>query len=162
MENASKPPASPGETAQSHGSAAVHPNDWRSARAGYFELLSMGMPRVNWLLIGHDGAIRSLLEMLPLDGLVLSWRPGALLVLPATPRSGTVLLHDIDQLTPTDQLQLLEWLERPMRRARVVSTTSTRLLPRVHAGTFVEPLYYGLNTICVDVTPNSGAHPRIV
>jgi transcriptional regulator of acetoin/glycerol metabolism len=110
------------------------------------------MPRVNWLLIGGNGAIGSLLEMVPLDSLILTWRPREPLALPSSPRGGTVLLHDVDRLTTDDQQQLLEWLERPARRARIVSTTSTHLLPRVRAGAFIETLYYNLNTICVDVT----------
>jgi DNA-binding NtrC family response regulator len=55
-------------------------------------------------------------------------------------------------LTNDEQRHLLGWLESPARRARIVSTTSTRLLPRVRAGEFIETLYYNLNTICVDVT----------
>jgi len=150
MENAPKPYARPAQVRLRDDGPPQ--DDWGLARAGYFELLSLGMPRVNWLLVGGDGVIRSLLEMLPLDSLILTWRPGEPLVMPPAKRGGTVLLHDIDCLTQDDQRHLLEWLEQPVRRARVVSTTSTRLLPRVHAGAFLETLYYNLNTICVDVT----------
>ena len=46
---------------------------------------------------------------------------------------------------------LLRWLERATGRTQVVSTTSTSLLPRVQDGTFVDTLYYRLNTVCLDV-----------
>ena len=151
MQNAPKPYARPAQAVRLRDDGPRQ-EEWRLARAGYFELLSLGMPRVNWLLVGGDGVIQSLLEMLPLDSLILTWRPGEPLAMPPAQRGGTVLLHDIDGLTHEDQRHLLAWLERPARRARIVSTTSTRLLPRVHAGGFLEPLYYNLNTICVDVT----------
>jgi hypothetical protein len=152
MENAPKAYTRLPQAVPSRDAGPQPQEDSRRARAGYLELLSLGMPRVNWLLIGGDGAIRSLLEMVPLDSLIVTWRPGEPLALPTTPRGGTVLLHDVDRLTNDEQRHLLEWLERPARRARVVSTTSTRLLPHVRAGAFLETLYYNLNTICVDVT----------
>jgi len=152
MENAPKTYTSLPQAVPSRDPGPRSQEDRRRARAGYLELLSLGMPRVNWLLIGGNGAIGSLLEMVPLDSLILTWRPREPLALPSSPRGGTVLLHDVDRLTTDDQQQLLEWLERPARRARIVSTTSTHLLPRVRAGAFIETLYYNLNTICVDVT----------
>jgi len=152
MENAPKAYTRLPQAVPSRDAGPQPQEDSRRARAGYLELLSLGMPRVNWLLIGGDGAIRSLLEMVPLDSLIVTWRPGEPLALPTTPRGGTVLLHNVDRLTTDEQRHLLEWLERPARRARVVSTTSTRLLPHVRAGAFLETLYYNLNTICVDVT----------
>ena len=63
------------------------------------------------------------------------------------------MLHDVGALTTDDQLRLLDWLERAEGRTQVVSTSSAPLLPRVHAGSFIDTLYYRLNTVCVDVTP---------
>ena len=130
------------------------PDHWRLARAAHVDLLLMGMPRVNLLLIAPDGVVRFVLESLLLDlhEPIARWRPGERLMLPPTDESGTLVLQDAGALTPDDQLHLLDWLERAEGRTQVVSTASTPLLPQVRAGSFIEILYYRLNTVCVDVT----------
>ncbi len=40
------------------------PDHWRMARAAHVDLLLMGMPRVNLLLIAPDGVVRFVLESL--------------------------------------------------------------------------------------------------
>jgi hypothetical protein len=135
-----------------HGSTL--PDHWRMARAAHVDLLLMGMPRVNLLLIAPDGVVRVVLESLLLDlhEPIAQWRPGETLALPPVDNSGTLVLHEPGSLTPDDQLGLLDWLERADGRTQVVSTSSAPLLPRVHAGGFLDTLYYRLNTVCVDVT----------
>jgi hypothetical protein len=130
------------------------PKDWRLARASHVYLLLMGMPRVNLLLIGIDGGVWNVLEtLLPdLAKPITSWFPGQLFALPSSARGGTIILHEVGALTHDDQRHLLDWLERADGRTQIVSTTSSPLLPRVHAGTFIDTLYYRLNTVCVDVT----------
>jgi hypothetical protein len=130
------------------------PDHWRLARAAHVDLLLMGMPRVNLLLIAPDGVVRFVLESLLLDlhEPIARWRPGDALRLPTPEEPGTLVLHEAGYLSPEDQLRLLSWLERAEGRTQVVSTSSTPLLPRVHAGTFIDTLYYRLNTVCVDVT----------
>jgi len=130
------------------------PDHWRLARAAHVDLLLMGMPRVNLLLIAPDGVVRFVLESLLLDlhEPIVRWRPGERLALPPTEESGTLLLHDAGALSADEQLRLLDWLERVDGRTQVVSTSSTALLPQVRAGSFIETLYYRLNTVCVDVT----------
>jgi len=130
------------------------PDHWRMARAAHVDLLLMGMPRVNLLLIAPDGVVRFVLESLLLDlqEPIARWRPGEKLALPAIDDGGTVVLHEAGALTPDDQLSLLDWLERADGRTQVVSTSSGPLLPQVHAGGFIDTLYYRLNTVCVDVT----------
>jgi Sigma-54 interaction domain len=130
------------------------PEHWRLARAAHVDLLLMGMPRVNLLLIAPDGVVRYVLESLLLDlhEPITHWRPGVRLTLPPAERGGTVILHEVGSLTPEDQLLLLDWLERINGRTQVVSTSSGPLLPRVQTGMFVDTLYYRLNTVCVDVT----------
>lgn len=130
------------------------PDHWRLARAAHVDLLLMGMPRVNLLLIAPDGVVRFVLESLLLDlqEPIARWRAGERLVLPSTEGSGTLVLHDTNALTADDQLRLLSWLERAEGRTQVVSTSSIPLLPLVHAGRFIDTLYYRLNTVCVDVT----------
>ena len=134
--------------------AAILPDHWRLARAAHVDLLLMGMPRVNLLLIAPDGVVRFVLESLLLDlhDPIARWRPGERLVLPSTMESGTLVLHDTGALSADDQLRLLDWLERAEGRTQVVSTSSTPLLPLVHSGRFIDTLYYRLNTVCVDVT----------
>jgi transcriptional regulator of acetoin/glycerol metabolism len=85
------------------------------------------------------------------DKPIASWYPGERLVLP-DPRTAMIILYDVDALGHSDQLQLLEWLERGVGRTQVVSTTSAPLLPLVEAGIFSDMLYYRLNTVSVQVT----------
>lgn len=146
-----------GETPQTGGPlprGSMLPDHWRLARAAHVDLLLMGMPRVNLLLIAPDGVVRFVLESLLLDlqEPIVPWRAGEKLVLPSTEQGGTLVLHEAGNLATDDQLRLLEWLERAEGRTQVVSTSSTPLLPRVHAGDFFDTLYYRLNTVCVDVT----------
>ncbi|HET9010712.1 MAG TPA: hypothetical protein VFN38_02810 [Gemmatimonadaceae bacterium] len=130
------------------------PDHWRLARAAHVDLLLMGMPRVNLLLVAPDGVVRYVLESLLLDlrEPIVRWSPGNVLDLSSVDHASTIILHDVGNLPPRDQLGLLEWLEHADGRAQVVSTSATPLLSRVQGGAFVDTLYYRLNTVCVDVT----------
>jgi len=153
MENLSKVFAGATQAAGPLDCVTQLPEDWRLARAAHVDLLLMGLPRVNVLLIGMDRVIWSLLEALrpDLHEPVVSWYPGRRLVLPTSDTTGTMVLQDVGGLTPEDQMRLFDWLDRNAGRTQVISTTSTPLLPRVQAGTFIDMLYYRLNTVCVDV-----------
>ena len=153
MENAPKVHASTTPADSLRDGVLANHEDWRQARRGYLELVSLGMPGgVNWLLVGKDGAIGNLLEALPLGTVLAAWRPGDPLVLPEHVQHGTVLLRNVEGLTHQEQLQVIDWLESPLRRARVVSTSSARLIARMRAGAFLDTLYYRLNTITIDIT----------
>jgi hypothetical protein len=130
------------------------PEHWRLARAAHVDLLLMGMPRVNLLLVAPDAVVRYVLEslLLNLHEPVARWAPGQPLELPTHGLTGTMVLHDVGRLQPPEQLDLLEWLERGDGRTQVVSTSPAPLLPRVQCGAFIDTLYYRLNTVCVDVT----------
>ena len=130
------------------------PDHWRMARAAHVDLLLMGMPRVNLLLIAPEGVIRYVIESLLLDlqEPIARRRPGEHLTLSSPSDGGTLVIHDVGSLGADDQLRLLDWLERAEGRTQVVSTSATPLLPRVTSGTFIDTLYYRLNTVCVDVT----------
>lgn len=130
------------------------PDHWRLARAAHVDLLLMGMPRVNLLLIAPDGVVRYVLEslLLNLREPIVRWSPGIALDLSTVDPGSTIILHDVGNLPPRQQLDLLEWLERADGRAQVVSTSATPLLARVQCGAFMDTLYYRLNTVCVDVT----------
>ena len=82
-----------------HGSKL--PDHWRMARAAHVDLLLMGMPRVNLLLIAPDGVVRFVLESLLLDlhEPIAQWRPGEALALPPVDEAGTLVLHEPGSLT---------------------------------------------------------------
>jgi hypothetical protein len=127
---------------------------WQLARAAHVDLLLMGMPRINLLLIAPDAVVRHVMKSLPMDlwEPVARWSPGAPLNLPVPAQTGTMILHDVHALPLNDQRRLVEWLEAAKGRTQVVSTTSAPLLPLVNAGKFIATLFYRLNTVCVDVT----------
>lgn len=113
------------------------------------EQFPVGMARLNVLLVGGADMVRLVLQtqMPTLLKPAVSWSPGEPFVLPAVERTGTLILHEVGSLSLHDQLQLLEWTGEAMRRTQVISTTSTPLLPRVHARGFIDALYYRLNTV---------------
>jgi hypothetical protein len=128
-------------------------DDQRLAQAAREDLLCMGLPRVNLLLTGKDGAIRTVLDTLigNLGTPIATWVPGEPLVLPPADRVGTMVLHDVGALAIQDQIRLLEWLALSMGRTQVVSTSPSPLLPRVEAGAFIDTLYYRLNLVYMDL-----------
>jgi hypothetical protein len=130
------------------------PEHWRLARAAHVDLLLMGMPRVNLLLVAPDAVVRYVLEslLLNLREPIARWASDQPLDLPPHGRIKTMVLHDVGRLQPHEQLDLLAWLEQADGRTQVVSTSPTPLLPRVQCGAFIDTLYYRLNTVCVDVT----------
>ena len=79
------------------------------------------------------------------------WSPGAELVLPPIEWPGTLVIDEVDGLTLQEQIQVLEWSAGPVRNTQVISTTSEPLFPRVRAGSFIDTLYYRLNTVYLDV-----------
>jgi hypothetical protein len=133
---------------------AERTEQWQLARAAHVDLLLMGMPRINLLLIAPDAVVRYVLKSLLLDlwEPVTHWHRGVSLTLPPASAAGTLILHDVEALLPADQRYLVDWLELTHGRTQVVSTTSAPLLPRVEAGEFNATLFYRLNTVCVDVT----------
>jgi Sigma-54 interaction domain len=129
--------------------------DWRRARAAHVSFLLMGMPPVNLLLIGVDRSVWTNIlatRLVDVREPVALWTPGQRLVMPPPGRTGTMILHDVDQLSQSDQLYLLDWLERAAGRMQIISTTVAPLLPRVQAGKFIDTLYYRLNTVFLDLT----------
>ena len=79
-------------------------------------------------------------------------------------REGTLVLDDVDALTPTAQVALLRWVEEGSResssrargrpdRPRVVATTRTALGDRVAEGGFRSDLFFRLNVIGLELPP---------
>jgi DNA-binding NtrC family response regulator len=81
---------------------------------------------------------------------LVTWNAGAGSDLPRLDQ-GTVVLQDVDRLDLAAQRQLLTWLDDRGGRVRVISTARQNLFDLVMAGEFLDPLYYRLNTIVVDV-----------
>jgi hypothetical protein len=127
------------------------------AQAVLGDLVAIGMTRVNVLLTGVDGVVRSMLEtmLMDLQTPIASWYPGERLVLPPVARTGTMILHDVGAMSHEDQLRLLEWSEQAAGRTQIVSTAPAALMPLVRAGVFSDQLYYRLNTVFVDATTSS-------
>jgi hypothetical protein len=129
------------------------PEQQRRACAAHDDLRSLGMPRVNMLFIGADDAVwRMLGTQLQLTVPVVTWQPGAPFHLPNVGAARTVVLREVGQLTKHDQVRLLDWLDRAVGRTQVVCTSNTTLLPQLEDGSFINALYYRLNTVCVDLT----------
>jgi hypothetical protein len=113
----------------------------------------MGRPRVNTLLIGADDVVwRVLGTSLNLASPIVSWRPGQPLQLPDFTSVRTLVIRDLALMSGSEQVRLLEWLDRASGYVQVVCTSSDALLPLVEAGSFINSLYYRLNTICIDLT----------
>jgi DNA-binding NtrC family response regulator len=54
----------------------------------------------------------------------------------------------------------MEWLGEACGRTQTVATDARPLWPRIQAGTFLAGLYYRLNTIYFDLSPDADDDPR--
>jgi transcriptional regulator of aromatic amino acid metabolism len=109
--------------------------------------------RANLLVTGPDDVTDSVVQALRshLQDPVMVLRRGEPLALPSAP-VGTLLVADVGALTPEEQCRLFDWLEQHSTGTQVISMATTSLMPMVAAGSFLEGLYYRLNTIYIDVT----------
>jgi hypothetical protein len=120
-------------------------------------LLFKKAPSSNLLLVGGRTGVSKILEtILPnLRDPVTVWFPGSQLVLPPIAQTGTLILREVGALELGDQYRLNEWIERVQGRTwrtQIVSISAGSLLPRVHAGAFLDTLYYRLNTVYIDIS----------
>ena len=85
--------------------------------------------------------------------IVAGWNPDATLPLPPDDGARTLILHDVDALSPDEQRQLLGWLlHKPVRTVQVVATTARPLWPLVESGRFDPSLYYALNVVYLNLS----------
>jgi len=70
--------------------------------------------------------------------------------------AGTLILWDIAQLTPDQQVDLYGWMNRRHHRAQLVSVTAAHLPGLVERGQFHEGLFYRLNVISLRATVAGG------
>lgn len=106
----------------------------------------------NLLLEGPTTSMKDALRLLQphLRDPVAWTRAGKMFALGAT-GSGTLILQDVDALTPDDQAFLRAWLAAPGRHPQVICTTQQALYPLVTLGRFDARLYYCLNTVLLQV-----------
>jgi len=112
-------------------------------------LISIGS---NLLVRGEKSATTATVVALSADlsSPLVTWSAGAHVDFPHL-HEGTIVLHDVDRLDLSAQHALLTWLDDCGGRVRVISTARSDLFDLVIAGEFLDPLYYRLNTIVVDV-----------
>jgi len=125
-------------------------NEWRMLRAA----------RPNILIIGAEAAsapaVATIVGELP--GTVSYLAPNA-----PPPDAGeedteVVIMPDVATLTADRQREWLTWLsELDQRRPQIVATSAVPVYPLVVKETFLEELYYRLNTILVHVQERAGA-----
>ena len=108
--------------------------------------------RANVLLIGPDDITCAFLKVVRphLQDPVAILRGGEPFALPPGP-VGTLILINVGAFSPPDQMQLHEALNDRLSGTQVISTSATGLMPMLAAKGFLEPLYYRLNTIYLDV-----------
>jgi hypothetical protein len=64
----------------------------------------------------------------------------------------TLVLHDVAELTLTQQVALYDWISHGRSGLQIVSVTQAPLRSFVARGLFLECLFYRLNTVCVVAT----------
>ena len=130
-------------------------DDWTISPSLQFDLKVARATRANLFLVGSDPLVSNVLRAVVPDlnqGAVIR-RPGGQLQLPpASSRPGTVVVRDVDTLTPDDQCGLLAWMDAVQHTTQVVSTTSAPLLMQVEMGAFNDTLYYRLNKIYIELS----------
>jgi len=70
--------------------------------------------------------------------------------------TGTLMLWDVAQLTPDQQVELYQWMNGRHEDAQIVSLTSTHLPGLVERGQFHEGLFYRLNVISMRASVDGG------
>lgn len=111
--------------------------------------------KANLLLVCSERQVTRLVRLAipdPQQAAVVTCQNGQLLLPSTAGRPGTLVIRDVDALTPEDQRKLCEWLDSRSDRTQVVSTASAPLVPLVDSGQFDDALYYRLNMVYVDLT----------
>ena len=109
---------------------------------------------LNLLIMGPDdlvtGFVASLWPYFVAPRIVR--RRGEPLRLAPAPRPlGTIFVYDVDTLTRPEQDALHGWINAGNHGARVVSTTTQSLVPKLETGAFNDDLYYRLNVLTFDL-----------
>jgi len=128
----------------------------------YIDEVNLARQRsTNVLLIGAGVRCDDVIAMLG-PGLaepIATWCMPEALALPHPRTVATLILRGIEALGQEDQRRLLDWTADAIG-VKVVSTATAPLLTCVNRGTFLDVLYYRLNTICVFMDPSEAATAR--
>lgn len=118
------------------------------------------LTRANLLMIGPDDITSAFLEAVRpyLQDPVAILRGGEPFALPPGP-VGTLILVNVGALTLAEQRQLYESLNDRLSRSQVLSTSASSLMPKLAAKSFLDGLYYRLNTIYLDVMASPSDAP---
>ena len=107
--------------------------------------------RSNCLLIGPDALVDDALKALQpffrhapvfLDG-------RHLLQLPSSSRASTFVVRHVGELNTSQQGAFSSWIESAPSRVQIVSTSAGPIWPAVKGGSFLNSLYYRLNTMTI-------------
>lgn len=114
------------------------------------ELLSI--ERANALIVGACATTSAVVAALrpSLAEPVFTVRVGE--PLPPSGQAGSLILLEVCEFTPGDQLRLLDWLDENAGGTRIVSTSSRPLTEMIATGEFLAMLYYRLNLVYIDMT----------
>jgi sigma-54-interacting transcriptional regulator len=109
---------------------------------------------LNTMLIGPRNLTHEILKTVgrQLEAPVVHVKSNGHLRLPPPGSRGTVVLDDVERLTLEDQRRLFDWLGSIPTHTRVVCTSTRPLTNVLLGGTFLDGLYYRLNTLYVPVT----------
>ena len=111
----------------------------------------------NLLVIGPETAIRDFLDpLMPSLAAPVVCCDGTRPEFPTVP-IGSLIVHDVARLTPSDQQQLLDWMNDANRSARVIATSAGPVFPSVARGAFSDGLYYRLNTFTLMLSDEAAA-----
>lgn len=108
--------------------------------------------RVNALLHGSPTALDAAMSKLrPHLRAPLHTRSGADEAPLAGPLTGTLVLEHVEAFSSAQQQALLRWSDATAGTVQVIATTNRPLFDLVKRRTFLEPLYYRLNIVHVDL-----------
>jgi hypothetical protein len=109
--------------------------------------------RFNTLFVGPLAATERALALMGdrFDAPVETATAGRPLSLQPTTAARTLIIPDIDRLSPFDQRLLQDWMEQGPSCPRIISTARGPLLTALVNGAFLADLYYRLNTVYIDL-----------
>jgi hypothetical protein len=137
-------------------SATAEPPAGRSAvrrwRERQVEWAILRTSSVNGLIVGvpHLTAVAVALLDRSLRQPVVAWAPDQTPDIPEL-TAGTLLIHDVDRLDARQQERLSRWIGVHCPAVRVLALARSPLFAQVVDGRFSAALYYGLNTVMVEV-----------
>jgi hypothetical protein len=105
--------------------------------------------RANLLFTGPERIASEILQSLRPPLSQPAWETNATRLSLPTASTGTLIIRQAACLAAEDQMRLSQWID-DHRSTQLITITSEPLFPLVKRGTFLETLYYMLNTVQVD------------